>query len=449
MVRSDGSLADARGVPVSTCKAQSLEDYETALLQFHSYFGDPTETLASTLEADPEFVLGHVFIASALLMMTERQYLPMVKRHIEAAEALAGKANAREKLLTLAARQWLEGDWDRAGLSWDQVLIDYPLDAMALQLGHLTDFYRGDCFNLRDRVCRVMTAWDVKVPGYSYILGMQAFGFEECNQYDKAELVARSALEMQQRDPWAIHALAHVFEMQGRFDEGQQMYREREADWAPDNGFAFHNWWHLALYHIEHEDFDTALELYDKRILPDDSDVSLQMLDASALLWRLQLQGFEVGSRWQRLANLWAAKTDRENGYYAFNDLHAVIALVGSGRLDAADEVLSAVEAAARDNAGVTRMMASDVGIASCRAIIEFGREHYAEVVRRLLPIRTLAHRFGGSHAQRDILTQTLIEAALRSDQQGLAGNLVSERRLHKPFTPLTQRFAARLTQQG
>ena len=49
---------------------------------------------------------------------------------------------------------------------------------MALQLGHLTDFYRGDCFNLRDRLCRVMTSWDKGVTGYSYILGMQAFGFE-------------------------------------------------------------------------------------------------------------------------------------------------------------------------------------------------------------------------------------------------------------------------------
>ncbi len=445
MNQANQSLEDARGVPVSSCQPESLDDYEAALLQFHSYFGDPTETLAQTLENDPEFVMGHIFVASALLMMTERQYLPTIKQHIEAAEALAGKANARERQLTLAARQWMEGAWDLAGLTWDQVLMDHPRDAMALQLGHLTDFYRGDCFNLRDRVCRVMTGWDKTVPGYSYILGMQAFGFEECNQYDKAELVAMTALEMQRRDPWAIHALAHVYEMQGRFDEGQSMYREREEDWAPDNGFAFHNWWHLALYHIEHEDFDAALELYDNQILPEDSDVSLQMLDASALLWRLHLQGIDVASRWLRIADLWARKTDCENGYYAFNDLHAVIALVGSGNLEAARAVLAAVEAAARDNPGVTRMMAQDVGIATCRAIIDFGQQRYAEVIQQLLPIRTLAHRFGGSHAQRDILTQTLIESALRCDQHGLATNLISERRLHKPFTPLTQRFASRL----
>ncbi|MDH3447401.1 MAG: tetratricopeptide repeat protein [Gammaproteobacteria bacterium] len=447
MTQAKGSHYDARGVPVSSCEPQSLDDYETALLQFHSYFGDPTETLAATLDADPEFVLGHVFFASALMMMTEKQYLPVIRQHIEQAEALAGKANARERLLTLAARQWMEGRWDQASLTWDQVLVEQPLDAMALQLGHLTDFYRGDCFNLRDRLCRVMTSWDKGVTGYSYILGMQAFGFEECNQYDKAELVSRTALDMEARDPWAIHALAHVFEMQGRFDEGKDMYHEREDDWAPDNGFAFHNWWHLALYHIEHEDFDGALGLYDSRILPGgDSDVSLQMVDASALLWRLYLLGVDVGSRWDQIADLWANRTSSENGYYAFNDLHAVIAFVGAGRFEAARDVLAAVEDAAAHNPGVTRMMAQDVGIAACRAMIDFGQQRYREAIDSLLPIRTIAHRFGGSHAQRDILTQTLTESALRGGELKLANNLVSERKLHKTLSPLCQRFAARLS---
>lgn len=63
---------DARGIPVSACRAQSLDDYEVALRQFQSYFGDPTETLEQTLAGDPEFVLGHVFNASAMLMMSER-----------------------------------------------------------------------------------------------------------------------------------------------------------------------------------------------------------------------------------------------------------------------------------------------------------------------------------------------------------------------------------------
>ena len=201
---------DARDVPVSFCKPQSLDDFEIALLQFQSYFGDPTETLTSTLQNDPEFVLGHIFFASALLMMSERQYIPMIREHIEAAEALATKSNKREKQLVAAARHWMEGRWDLASLTWDAILAEYPRDVMALQLGHLTDFYRGDCLNLRDRICRVIGQWDKSIPGYSYVLGMKAFGFEECNQYDKSEAVANAALIIEPRDAWTVHALAHT-----------------------------------------------------------------------------------------------------------------------------------------------------------------------------------------------------------------------------------------------
>ena len=325
------------------------------------------------------------------------------------------------------------------------MLADYPRDSMALQLAHLTYFYRGDCVNLRDRVSRVLGQWDVSVPGYSYILGMQAFGLEECNEYDKSESTATAALELEARDPWAVHALAHTYEMQGRYTEGERMYRARESDWAPDNGFAFHNWWHLALYHLEQEDFEAALSIYDKNILPGETDVSMQLLDAAALLWRLHLQGIDLGDRWRNLASMWSKKTAIENGYYAFNDFHALVSFVGAGLERDAESVLSAVTSAAQENTGVTAMMAKDVGLVCCKAIIAFGQQRYGEVIDALLLVRTTAHRFGGSHAQRDILTQTLIEAAIRAGNTGLATNLIAER-VHKSHTPLTLRFADKLS---
>jgi tetratricopeptide (TPR) repeat protein len=445
MTASSKLQVDARAVPVSSCKPESLDDYETALHQFQSYFGDPTETLAQTLENDPEFVMGHIFNASAMLMMSERQYLPMVRASIEAAEALAHKSNDREKGLLAAARQWLEGRWDQACVTWDRVLADHPRDALAIQLAHLTDFFLGDAVNLRDRVGRVIGSWDQDTPGYSFILGMQAFGLEECNQFARAEEAASTALSIEARDGWSVHAMAHVLEMQNRYTEGQQFMRGRAEDWAPDNGFAFHNWWHLALFHLEEEDFDGALKLYDEEILPGESEVSLQMLDASALLWRIGLQDVDVGARWDRIADLWARKVPAENGYYAFNDLHAVIALVGAGRLVEAREVLADLQQAAVSNPELTRMMARDVGVPTCAAMIAFAEERYAEVVEQLHPLRSIANRFGGSNAQRDILSQTLIEAARRSGQAGLARNLVNERSVHKPFSPLTSRLRSKI----
>jgi hypothetical protein len=125
--------------------------------------------------------------------------------------------------------------------------------------------------------------------------------------------------------------------------------------------------------------------------------------------------------------------------------MHAIIALVGAGRLVEAREILADLKQAAVSNPELTRMMARDVGVPACEAMIAFAEERYAEAVDRLFPIRGIANRFGGSNAQRDILSQTLIEAALRSGQTGLATNLVNERSVHKPFSPLTRSFRERI----
>jgi hypothetical protein len=339
----------------------------------------------------------------------------------------------------------MEGRWDQAGVVWDRVLAEHPRDPLAIQLGHLTDFYLGEAVNLRDRIGRVIGHWDRDTPGYSFILGMQAFGLEECSQFEPAEQAALEALSMDARDGWSVHAEAHALEMRNRYREGQEFMRSRVDDWAPDNGFAFHNWWYLGLFHLEEEDFGATLELYDERILPGESEVSLQMLDASAMLWRLYLHGLDLGDRWQRIADLWTCRIPHENGDYAFNDLHAIIALVGAGRLAEAREVLADLEKAAMHNPALTRMMARDVGVPAAGAMIAFAEARYADAIDSLYPIRACASRFGGSNAQRDILGQTLIESAIRAGQSGLASNLLNEREVHRPFNPLTRRYRAKL----
>jgi len=119
------------------------------------------------------------------------------------------------------------------------------------------------------------------------------------------------------------------------------------------------------------------------------------------------------------------------------------MAFVGAGRRDLADQVLAAQrEAIARedDNAGFTR----DVGHAVIRAVQAFGDGRYDAVVELIRPVRGIASRFGGSHAQRDVLDLTLIEAALRGGQRDLARALAAERLAAKPASPLARLFTRR-----
>src|SRR5690606_13057491 len=121
---------------------------------------------------------------------------------------------------------------------------------IALQVGHQLDFFIGDSRMLRDRIARALPHWSPSMPGWHGLLGMHAFGLEESGDYAAAEAQGRRAIEFERRDSWAQHAVAHVLEMQGRRREGIAWMRDNEEGWAPDNFFAVHNWWHLAVFHL-------------------------------------------------------------------------------------------------------------------------------------------------------------------------------------------------------
>jgi tetratricopeptide (TPR) repeat protein len=294
-----------RGEPVSCNDDTALALYEQALTQFQSYRGDPVATIDQALTIAPDFVMGHVLKAMLFMTLSERRFAEQARVSVASAEASLPQANDREQALVAAARTLVNGDWGAGAAALDRVLVDHPRDILAIQTGHILDFFRGDALNLRNRIVRVLPHWSASVPGYSYLLGMYAFGLEECNQYALAEEIARRALELEPTDGWAVHAATHVMEMQGRIDEGIAWLTSRERDWAPGSSFAYHNHWHLALFHMDQERYAEALALYDAQIHRETPDFALQLLDATALLWRLHLDGVKLGERAKALADNW------------------------------------------------------------------------------------------------------------------------------------------------
>jgi tetratricopeptide (TPR) repeat protein len=436
-------MKDRRGVPLSTDSPENLAAYETALRALNTYRGDPVALIDEALAADPGFVMGHVLRAHVHLTLWERSAVAEVSVSLARLRDLDHTSNDRERRHVRALDLWASGDWQGMRDQMDRLGAEYPRDLLALQIGHLTDFYHGDRDNLRGRVQRALPAWSRDDPGYGFVLGMLAFGHEESGAYGLAEETGRSAFEVEPDDCWAQHALAHVMEMQGRQAEGAAFMEAREAHWAQDdNAFAFHNWWHTALYYLDQGDSGRALEIYDRGVRPEPSALQLTMLDAVALLWRMHLRRIDVGGRWQELAA--GYESGAEDGFYAFNDMHAMMAYAATGRADRAAKLMAAVEAAAGED-GTNAMMTRLVGLAIVRGVEAFGRERYAEAVDLLMPVRYRASVFGGSHAQRDIVHRTLIEAALRAGEQALAQALINERLALKPNCAFNRQLRERV----
>lgn len=434
-------LTDRFGNPVSTRNRKALELYDRAASELNVYRIDPVATIDAALAEDPAFVMGHCFKAGLLLTTTERAAEPAIAAALGAAEMSLAQATDRELAHVEAARAWLAGDFAESMRLYGEIAADHPRDLFALQIAHLGDFFLGQSNMLRDRPTQALSAWSAHEPGYGIILGMRAFGLEETQLYVEAERVGKQAVEMNPADAWAVHAVAHVYEMQGRTGTGMNWLEGTAPGWSQDNFFSFHNWWHLALLHLDREDYASALSLYDTVVRPGDSQVALEMVDASALLWRLHLRGADVGDRWQKLANAW--ERFGESGYYAFNDVHALMAFLCADRPLAVESVFRGLEAAAqrRDTNG---MMSREVGVPLAFALAAFVRGEYAMAIDDLTRVRGIAQRFGGSHAQRDLIQLTLCEAALRMGRRSFAQGLVAERLALKPESPFNRRLLTR-----
>jgi hypothetical protein len=432
-------LKDCRGHALTGATEKSLPPYETAVRELNLFINDPVASVDKAIAESPDFVMAHALRAWLHLLGTEPAGIAVARASRDAARKLP--ATAQEQGHLNAISHLIEGRWHQAAQVMEDVAIENPHDLLALQIGHQLDFFRGEARMLRDRIARVLPAWSNSVPGYHVMLGMHAFGLEETGDYIAAEVAGRTAVALNPRDSWAQHAVAHVMEMQGRQQEGITWMNGNTEGWSRDSFFAVHNWWHVALYHLDLGQPDEALKLFDGPIYGAKSQITLEMIDASAMLWRMHLRGVDVGDRWQAVADAWEPVKDA--GLYAFNDAHAAMAFVGAGRRDALAKVIEAQKQAMQrdgDNAMFTRK----VGHPVVMAIRAFGDGNYAETVWRLREVRNIAHRFGGSHAQRDVLDLTLIEAALRSGQQSIATALAAERLATRPKSPLSRLFVRR-----
>lgn len=426
------SFADSRGLEVTAKDRDAADAHEALTDAYLGFRYDTGDRLRTAMKADGEAPLiqamaGYIFHLMALKPLMERA----ASASANATRLAAEIGNERERLHAEALAAWTAGDLRRAVERLEDVLLQWPEDVLALKLAHYLHFYLGDIAEHRDSIARVMPAWNAEMPGYSAVLGMRAFGLEEAGDYEAAERVGRRAVEMDPSDTWAVHAVAHVLEMQGRHREGIDWIEKDRSAWEGKvHNFAFHVWWHKALYHLELGQHDAVLDLYDTRFRAEETDDGLDISNAAAMLMRLKVRDVDCGDRWARLAD--TVRDRISERLIPFNDVHYMLALAGAG--DAGAGAAAAVIAGHADGAddywsGVYKDVAGPIA----HGVAAYGAGDYGAAMKELLPVRYRWGVIGGSHAQRDVFQQILIDAALRAGEWRTANALLAERTALKP----------------
>jgi tetratricopeptide (TPR) repeat protein len=434
-------LVDQFGLKLSASDESAVGHFDAALSKVLSFQGNPVADLDRAIATDPGFLMASVLKALIFGLSTERSQVSDALALIAAVQRIGAGASSRETKHVAAVEAWLDGRFSDACDVWEDVLVEHPNDAIAMFAAHQADFFLGQASELCHRVARRLPDIDKGSALEGYYWGMYAFGLEEMGDYAKALDVGRRAVGRDRNDAWAIHAVAHVFEMTNRVDEGERWLLSHASDWV-DSNLAVHIWWHLALYYCDQQRWDRVLELYDAGIRCAASNVVMELLDGSALLWRLKLYDIDVGNRWQGLAGAWEARIGE--AWYAFNDMHAMMAFAGAGRFDLAQRLIAVLRATAAEQTDNGAMMRA-VGLPVSEALLAYAERRYASAVGLLVPVRTRAVRAGGSHAQRDVVAQTLLSAAEKAGQIQLARALLNERLELRPHSILNQRWMERV----
>jgi tetratricopeptide (TPR) repeat protein len=426
----------------SETNTDSLIRCERALEALLTNRGDPSRGVDRVLADDPQFVFGHCLRAAIIVRADDVAARSKLVASVTTIEEICPDIDNPARRHASAARAWLDGNQALAVERYGAILIDFPRDILALVVAHALDFRLGQRNMLRDRIAQVLPEWNATVPGYASVLAMYAFGLEENGQYRRAERMARRALAIDPRHAGAIHVMAHVMEMQGRAREGLEFLAATESAWMDTTGISVHLAWHRALFHLDADDPESALAVYDAQIANTRAPDISELADASALLWRLQLRNIRVGERWRLLADNWEMKA--LTGVRPFYVVHAMMALAAAGRAAAVQRMFNGLPHV--ETSSISALYPEDALVQPlCRALIAFAYGDYAGCIEYLVRVRHIAHRCGGSLAQCDLIHLTFTEAALRARKANLARALVAERAAQKPASRFNRELQRRL----
>jgi tetratricopeptide (TPR) repeat protein len=418
---------DICNAPVTLETPSALSSWNAMVRAFLAHGAATPQHLGAVLEAEPGFAMGYAARGLFSLMMGRAEMWQVAEDARTAARTVArqGTMSRREEGWLIALDQWLADSPTGAIAALETVLDKFPQDTLTAKASHGIRFILGDAAGMRSSVERVLPAHGANHPLRGYLMGCHAFTLEETGEYAAAELAGRAGLTYAPDDAWGLHAVAHVHDMRAEPGAGIALIENHKSAWDGSNNFRYHVWWHKALLHMDKGELDVALSLYDSQIRNDKTDDYRDIANATSLLMRLELEGIDIGDRWNELGAF--AENRIDDGCLVFADLHYQLALAGAAKGEAAKAMTARFARNARQSGDMAQRVA-DPGLAALSGLNAFAEGRYGDAFLKLANARPKMQTIGGSHAQRDVFERMTIDAGLRAGHFDAAEQILQER---------------------
>jgi len=418
---------------VSDATLQGIDDFVTGFLGYEK----KAANIIAAADADPDAVLANVYAGFTWMFLEAEGATAAAGTYLKRAQAAVDGANERERMLLAQLVAWVAGDVPRVQAIGEEIVARYTRDLASVKLHQYFSFNRGDAASM----LRIARAALPANGGDPHLHGMLAFAHEQLHDLATAEREARRALSLKAKEPWAQHALAHVMLGSGRVAEGVAFLTQAQRTWVDLNSFMYtHNWWHKALFHISQGDEQAVFDAYDHHVWGIEPDYSQDQVNAVSLLARMEVAGMDVGARWEDVAN--HLRSRARDTVQPFLTLQYLYGLARAERAEA-DDLMRAVEAKAATSTAFDRTVWQQVALPGARGMLAHARGDHAGAVRWLSLANPRMAEIGGSHAQRDLFGQLLVDAHLKLGHWAIARDMLEMRRTWDPDgVPLNRALA-------
>ena len=418
------NILDSYGMNLTTASPLAAESLREGVITLLSQNGDTEEKFDEVVALDDGFAFGHGLQA---FWRMQRARPAEAKESAERAQALASDCTRRERQQIEAICLWVNGKGPQSIVMIKEHLSEFPRDAVLVRLAHR--LYMLGCSgagvpNFPPEYLALLRGMESKCSEDWAFLAEYAFAHHENGLLSESRRLAEKSLELNPTNAVACHSATHVYFEEGEASSGEDFL----GTWldrfdCPATSYV-HLSWHLALFELALGKYQGALDRYEEYIRPSVTAKSLATLnDSASLLWRLQIYGGTPPPKpGEEVRELAAPAAERSGA--AFRDAHAALAFAGSGDEEAISKMIARLEVDAEKG----NLLAREMVLPMTRGIHAFGQGDYTESVRYMEPLFPQLARIGGSHAQREVFEDTLLEAYLRAEQFEKARDMLNVR---------------------